>query len=343
MKLRLKLVVALIATLAIVPVFWSDLGSVRAQTVRNSSQSNTPPKRPTSLTVELIETWSGPLYSTWSVPEPVDALNTYLSDAPMSISRDGLSLYFIRQSSFTGYDVYVAHRPDVEADWGAPVKLPNGINSSADDWGAFLSADGLSLYFASDRPGGKGENDLYVSRRTNVSDDNDWQPPENLAAVNSPGWDIAPTLIEDPASGTTQMYFACTPEPGGTEAMLDIYMSVLGPDGFEPPTRVAELSSSFMDRRAYPRHDGLEIYFVSDRSGPWTIFRSRRNSMTEPWSVPVAVIDRTDLGDPHVLGVSAPVLSWDGTTLYMTVWDDLTTQDNIFVSHRTKILGHLDQ
>jgi hypothetical protein len=36
------------------------------------------------------------------------------------------------------------------------------------------------------------------------------------------------------------------------------------------------------------------------------------------------------------------VLSWDGTTLYIGVWDDATVQDDIFVLHRTKMLGTLD-
>jgi hypothetical protein len=331
MKLQTQAVLGLVLALALAPAFWSDGGSARAQSDRKSTESMQP---------GVVETRTGPIYSSWSVPEPVEVLNTYRSDLPMCLSRDGLSLYFLRTSAVTSYDVYVTHRPDLEADWGAPVKLPNGINSSADDRGAFVSADGLSLYFASDRAGSRGF-DLYVSRRTNVYDDNDWQPPENLSAVNSPGYDGGPALIEDPESGTTQLYFHCAPAPGGQEAELDIYMSVLGPDGFEPPTRVAELSSRWMDRRVYPRHDGLEIYFVSDRSGSWAIYQSWRHSMTGPWSVPVAVIDRADLSDPHVLGVSAPVLSWDGTTLYICVWDDLTMQDDIYVLHRKKMFGTL--
>ena len=339
MKLRIHLVLGLVVALAIAPAFWPDLGSARAQSDRTQSEAILEKRAPESLSTKPMETWAG---SGWSVPEPVEALNTTLPDLPMCISPDGLSLYFLRQSPVTGYDVYVAHRPDLEADWRAPVKLPDAINTSADDWGAFVSADGLSLYFASDRPGGMGGNDLYVSRRTNVYDDRAWQAPENLSAVNSPGFDIGPTLIEDPEAGTTHLYFACAPAPGGTEEQLDIYMSVLGPDGFEPPTRVAELSGPRMDRRPYPRHDGLEIFFVSDRNGSWAIYRSWRHSMTEPWSVPVVAIDRWDLGDPHVLGVSAPVLSWDGTTLYIGVWDDVTFQDDIFVLHRTKMLGTLD-
>ena len=341
MKLRIQFVWGLVVALAIAPSFWTDLGSAQAQSNRQSSASTARRSAPGSVQLESIETRSGPLFTGWSAPEPVQALNTSWNELPGDISRDGLSLYFFRNNPITGNDVYVVHRPDLEADWGTPVKLPNTINTSANDHAPFVSADGLSLYFASERPGGVGGCDLYVSRRMNVGNDGGWQPPENLSAVNSPGFDGAPALIEDPESGTTQLYFSCTPYPGGQPEQADIYMSVLGPDGFEPPTRVAELSGLWMDRGSHPRQDGLEIFFVSDRDGSWAIYRSRRNSMTEPWSVPVVAIDRTDLGDPHVLGVSAPVLSWDGTTLYVTVWDDIGLNDDIFVAHRRKMLGAL--
>jgi hypothetical protein len=339
MKLRIQFVWGLVAVLAIAPAFWTDLGSAQAQSSRQSSETTARKSVPGSLQLESFETMSGPLFTRWSVPEPVEALNTFSDEVPMCISRDGLSLYIQRTNPVTDRDLYVVHRPDLEAEWGAPVKLPNTINTNAEELGAFLSIDGLSLYFGSYRAGGMGGCDLYVSRRTNAAADGGWQPPENLSTVNSPGVDFAPALFEDPESGTTHLYFACAPEPGGQEEFADIYMSVLGPGGFEPPTRVAELSSHWMDRRPYLRHDGLEIFLVSDRSGPWAIYRSRRNSTTEPWSVPMVVVDRADLGDPHVLGVSAPVISWDGTTLYVTVWDDIGWNDNIFVAHRTKVLG----
>ncbi len=50
-----------------------------------------------------------------------------------------------------------------------------------------ITSDGSELYFASDRPGGKGELDIWVSERANGN----WQPPRNVAAVNTPdneGW-----------------------------------------------------------------------------------------------------------------------------------------------------------
>jgi hypothetical protein len=238
-------------------------------------------------------------------------------------------------------DLYVVHRPNLEADWGEPVKLPDGINTDADERTAFVSADGLSLYFTSDRAEGVGSLDLYVSRRTNVDDDSAWQPPENLSAVNSPGFDAGPTLFED-ESGVTHLYFACAPEPGGTQEVTDIYVSTLGPGGFEPPLRVAELSSPGSDRRPSVRHDGLEIYFVSDRSGVTTIYRSVRSSTTEPWLPPVAVFDPADLGHPRPVEIESPVLSWDGTTLFLGVYRDYRTNHDIYVAHRRKVLDTLD-
>jgi hypothetical protein len=207
---------------------------------------------------------------------------------------------------------------------------------------AFVSADGLSLYFSSDRANGMGGFDLYVSRRTNVSDDSDWQPPDNLSEVNTAGFEAGPALLEDSATRTTHLYFACNPEPGGTIAEADIFMSVLGPDGFEAPQRVAELASNGSDRRPYLRHDGLEIYFASDRTGLKTVYRSRRSSTADRWTPPVAVVDPADLGTPTTIEVEAPVLSWDGTTLYVGVYRLGNSVHDIYVSQRTKMLGTLD-
>jgi hypothetical protein len=331
MKLRIHVVLGLILALALAPAFWSDRGSARAQSDRKSSESLQP---------ELAATWAGPVYSSWSVPEPLPALNSALQDLPCCISPDGLSIYVMRTSSVTGQDLYVAHRPDPQADWSAPVKLPNGINTSANERAAWLSADGLSLYFGSDRAGGMGGFDLYVSRRTDVEDDSDWGRPDNLSEVNTSGFEAGPVLL-DQTSGTTELYFSCNPEPGGTDLESDIFVSILGPGGFEPPHRVLELSSPNADMIPRLRHDGLEIYFTSDRSGSVAAYRSRRSSTADRWTPPVAAIDPGDLGDPRLIEIWSAVLSWDGTMLYMAVSASGRPED-IYVSHRTKVLGTLD-
>jgi len=51
------------------------------------------------------------------------------------------------------------------SDWSAPINLGPIVNSTAIDRGPAISKDGLSLYFASTRPGGEGGEDIYVSQR----------------------------------------------------------------------------------------------------------------------------------------------------------------------------------
>jgi hypothetical protein len=97
-----------------------------------------------------------------------------------SISADELELYFQsdRPGGYGGLDVWVTTRATVDDDWGVPVNLGPGINTSAwDNWPG-ISPDGLVLFFASNRSGGAGGWDLYMTRRVTKKDP--WGPPMNL-------------------------------------------------------------------------------------------------------------------------------------------------------------------
>lgn len=56
------------------------------------------------------------------------------------------------------------------SDWSAPVNLGPVINSASSDQGPAISKDGLTLYFHSNRPGGLGGFDMWVSQRASVDD-----------------------------------------------------------------------------------------------------------------------------------------------------------------------------
>ncbi len=89
-----------------------------------------------------------------------------------SISADGLSLYFQsnRSGGSSGVDIWVAMRETTDHPWSTPVNLGPTVNSSAKDATACISADSLSLYFSSERPGGYGGGDLWVTTRTTKDD-----------------------------------------------------------------------------------------------------------------------------------------------------------------------------
>lgn len=88
-----------------------------------------------------------------------------------SIRSDGLEIFFssnsTAQGSQGGQDIWVAKRSNVYAEWDLTPLGPL-VNTAASDMSPYLSADGLTLYFASNRPGGCGGYDLYMTTRTRL-------------------------------------------------------------------------------------------------------------------------------------------------------------------------------
>src|SRR5688572_24741989 len=87
-------------------------------------------------------------------------------------------------------------RPSTDATWSAPVNLGPVVNSAANDNNATVTADELTMYFASDRLGGLGLIDIWVTRRASRS--SPWEPPVNLGPpINTAFIDGAPALSSD--------------------------------------------------------------------------------------------------------------------------------------------------
>jgi hypothetical protein len=97
--------------------------------------------------------------------------------------------------------------------WSEPVNLGAAINGAGfDNRRPAISSDGLSLYFSSNRPGGFGTNDLWVSHRATLNDP--WGDPQNLGpAINYPGSleTSAPNLSTD----QHWLFYFGTDRPGG--------------------------------------------------------------------------------------------------------------------------------
>ena len=150
---------------------------------------------------------------TWSDPQNLGpAVNTRLWEAHPSISSDGRTLYFAREDSTGNYDIWQSTLTDT--GWSKAKPLPPGVNSPFTEGSPFIHADGVTLYFCSDRPGGYGGFDLYVSRRT----ENGWTAPQNLGSwINTQGDEKYLTI---PGIGD-KAYFASS-RAGGMGG-LDLY------------------------------------------------------------------------------------------------------------------------
>jgi hypothetical protein len=107
------------------------------------------------------------------------------------LTRDGLSLYVNRGPNFGAPRLYVSHRTNLNDAWGPlsersstdstfgePTNVGAPVNTRYMETDPSVSADGLVMVFASNRPNGFGGYDLWESRRDSV--DASWQEPMNL-------------------------------------------------------------------------------------------------------------------------------------------------------------------
>lgn len=159
--------------------------------------------------------------------------------------------------------------------WSAPVNLGAAINTAANDMHPSLSKDGLSLYFSSDRPGGAGKLDLWVSQRDSL--DSPWQPPQNLSMLNSSSDDHAANLTMD-----GHWLFFYSTRPGGCNAGLrqELWAShrqnKRDDFGWEPPVNLGcTLNAPGAD-------DGGPGYWQDDATGTHYLYFARNYTPADP-------------------------------------------------------------
>jgi WD40 repeat protein len=155
------------------------------------------------------------------------------------------------------------------SDWSPAFNLGAVVNSAFNDGGPAVSKDGLSLFFGSDRPGGSGGFDLFVSQRASV--DAPWGPPVNLGvSVNSSANDNVPILSRD----QHWMFFNSTRSGGfgGVDLWASYREHIQDDFGWQPPVNLGDaVNSSFLDQAAGYIENGEGgtplLFFNSDRPG----------------------------------------------------------------------------
>jgi outer membrane protein OmpA-like peptidoglycan-associated protein/uncharacterized protein YceK len=147
------------------------------------------------------------------------------------------------------------------ADWVNMEELPFSSNEYSCSHPA-VTADGRTMYFVSDRPGGFGKADLYITTLENGK----WSKPQNMGAnFNTPGDEMFPYYYKD-ENGTARLYFSSD----GREGMggLDLYYTEQQQDGrWAAPVHMnAPFNSSRDDFGILLKKDGSG-YFSSSRNG----------------------------------------------------------------------------
>jgi hypothetical protein len=255
----------------------------------------------------------------WSAPINVGPpLNTQYNDTYPILTADGLTIYFTsdRPGGLGGDDLWVSRRESTDSPWEQPENLTI-LNSPFNDSLSVLSTSGNIMYFHSDRPGGCGAGDLWMSRAKAGGDA--WTAPVNMGCVvNTSFTEIAPAFYANDDLGLSTIYFGSN-RPGGI-GDFDIYQTTTTDEDLDsavwgPGVLVPELSSPARDTRTFVRRDGREVFITSNRAGGvggLDIWAATREDSSDLWSTPV------NPGPPlnSAADDGSPALSRDGRTLY---------------------------
>lgn len=189
------------------------------------------------------------------------SLNVEPSKGAINISQDGEWLIFA--GNFTGrgfgnFDIYFSY--NTPQGWSEPVNAGPTINTEFWESSPGISPDRNALYFSSDRPGGYGGKDLYVSyRQVNGK----WSAAQNMGPlINTKGDELAPCIHAD----NNTLYYTSNGLPGyGGTDLYCIRKDAGGkwgaPENLGYPVNTIENEGSL-----FVASDGITAYYASDRA-----------------------------------------------------------------------------
>lgn len=207
---------------------------------------------------------------TVEAPTAVAELNTKWHDGPVSITTDGSTIYFARESfAAKSYEkdkknhlkqgqVNLFRATKINGTWTNIISLPfNSKNYSTS--GPCISKDGTTLYFSSNMPGGKGDNDIW---KVKVNSDGSYGVPENMGdSINTMANEQFPFITED-----NILYFASNGKPG--LGGLDVFSIDLNSKRSEKAINLGKPVNSEKDDFSFSFNNHYAVgFFSSNRLG----------------------------------------------------------------------------
>ncbi|HEX3654768.1 MAG TPA: hypothetical protein VHV55_03125 [Pirellulales bacterium] len=222
---------------------------------------------------DLFECRRKSLDEPWGSPAALTTLNNSSYQNYPWLSADGLTLLFCGSKSpgptkaQGGGDLYQTRRSTRDAPWGSPVNLGPNVNSASNDNHGRLSADGLTLYFDSDRrEQSQGGFDIWQSRRKTL--DAPWEKAVNLGpTINTKAADGCPQPLAD---GKSLLFTR-----GYTSEMRLYLAERASGSGYA----VRPIDSPVDEPSFWLLADGQTLLFASERPGGlgnWDLWMTRR-------------------------------------------------------------------
>ena len=239
----------------------------------------------------------------FSPPILVTELSGPGHDDDPTLTADLLEIYF--NSDRTGDDdIYVSRRNTPTDSWAVPTPVTE-LNSATPESTPEVAPDGLTMWFASQRAGGAGDYDIYITTRASRADM--WSPPTRIPELCSPQQESGPWV----ADGGRYAIFSSLRTGGEYELWSSTRPAATGT--WSTPALVTELSTVTYDGDSWTNEPATVLYFASGRPGgigQEDLWRAERTSVVEPWSGLVRV---DELASPTL--ERDPWLSSDGRTI----------------------------
>lgn len=193
----------------------------------------------------------------WSTPTDITLEASMGTDChTTSLNNDGTELYLFKNDDYDG-NIYMTRL--VSGKWSAIEKLNRNINTKFYESHAAISSDGAKLYFTSNREGGLGELDLWMSEKDNTGD---WGIPANLGnVVNTPYNEESPFISGD---GTTLTFSS---EGHSSMGGYDIFLSKLAAGQWTSPVNIGYPLSTTDDNIGFQPFKGGAYGFYSIMTG----------------------------------------------------------------------------
>lgn len=207
--------------------------------------------------------YSSKSFGAWLPREELGTpVKTGYNEGAQCLSPDGKYLLYTMCDADFGMgscDLYWSKR--IGDRWSRPRNFGAPVNTSVWESQPTMAADGMTVYFASSRPGGFGGMDIW---KTTMTSEGEFSVPENLGpTINTPGDDAAPFIHSD---GRT-LYFASNGRVG--MGGYDLYYSTLQTDGTwsEPIDMGFPINSPADEINIFINASGTVAYIASDKDG----------------------------------------------------------------------------
>ena len=189
------------------------------------------------------------------------SINEEPSKGAINISQDGDWLIFagnFPSKGFGNFDLYISYQ--TPQGWSEPINLGSQINTEFWESSPSLSSDKNTLYFSSDRPGGYGGKDLYVSHRM---PNGKWSEALNMGtSVNTTGDELAPFIHAD----NNTLYFTSDGLPGYGGSDLFVMRRKNATEWNAPENLGYPINTIESDGSLFVASNGVDAFYSSDRA-----------------------------------------------------------------------------